>query len=331
MKILISLQSGSNNTERTVLRAFYEGIVSHYFKKHSVTSLQELTEKTGIELILHYDQEIPPCDVGVQFGTVKERVADHHLTKQSLAKNAQTVVYIETPLVGRTINSKNNYNYYRVGVNGYLNNQGIFYLEEQLDNNRFKNLQRSNTIFNFPGWKDHRQGSILVLCQLPGDSSLRGQKMSEWLIDTVQEIRKNTERPITIRLHPAMSSKGRAEFIGEINDLLFKNYPNITWSDGVNVGLNQDLETAGICVTYTSGSSVDAILAGVPVIALDEGNFAWPVSSRSLKDITQPRLADRKEINNWLMKLVNSQWTKDEMSSGMVWARIESIINKVKS
>ena len=155
--------------------------------------------------------------------------------------------------------------------------------------------------------------------------------MSEWVNDTVHEIRAQTNRPVIIRLHPAMSPKGRAEFFGEINELILKNYQNITWSDGVSSSLEQDFDQSGLCVAYTSGSSIDAVLAGVPVIALDEGNFAWPISSHSIKDITQPRCADKKEIGQWLVRLANCQWTTDEMASGLVWSRIEPLVSKALS
>lgn len=329
MKILVSLMSGANNTERTVLRAFFEGLVKHYSEQFGVNNEIELKQVADIELELNYDQEIPPCDIGVQFGTVKDRSADHHITKQSLLKNADTVIYIETPILGRVINDKNNYDYYRVGVNGYLNNQGIFYLDDNLDKTRFKTLVESKCVKTFPGWKNHKEGSILILCQLPGDSSLRGQKMSEWLIDTITEIRSMTSRHIIVRLHPAMSLKARAEFFGEIGGILFRNYPNISWSSGSDTSLDEDLSLAGVCVTYSSGSSIDAVLAGVPVIAVDEGNFAWPISSRTLAEIESPHLANKKTVDDWLIKLANCQWTRSEMASGQVWRHLEPIIEKV--
>jgi hypothetical protein len=331
MKILVSLMSGANNTERTVLRSFYEGLVRYYSEQYGVSDEVQLKEAADIELELNYDQEVPPCDIGIQFGTVKDRSADHHVTKQSLLKNAGTIVYIETPILGRVINDKNNYNYYRVGVNGYLNNQGTFYLDDTLDTTRFKKLVESNHVKPFPGWKKTSDGAILILCQLPGDSSLRGQKMSEWLIDTITDIRAETERPIIVRLHPAMSIKARAEFLGEVGGILFRNYPNISWSSGTATTLDEDLKKSGICVTYSSGSAVDAILAGVPVIALDEGNFAWPISSRTLGELSAPWRADRKIVDDWLMKLANCQWNRAEMSSGYVWRHLEPIIERVIS
>jgi hypothetical protein len=329
MKITVSLMSGANNTERQVLRAFYQGIISHYRQKHAVETLAELKEKFNIDLHLSYDQEIGPCDIGVQFGTLKDRSADHHVTKQSVAENSQNIIYIETPLLSRTIDEKNNYNYYRVGVNGYLHNQGTFYLDSQLDPQRLERLIDDKLIQPFPGWHTTSYKSVLILCQLPGDSSLRGQRMSEWLLDTVESIRAQSDRKIAVRLHPAMSAKGRSEFYGEIGGILFRNYKNITWRTGLTTTLKQDLDSADVCVAYSSGSSVDAILAGVPVIAMDEGNFAWPISSNTLADLNNPRLASDEEISAWMMSLANSQWTSQEMHSGQVWTHVEEIFEKL--
>jgi hypothetical protein len=76
----------------------------------------------------------------------------------------------------------------------------------------------------------------------------------------------------------------------------------------------------------SSGSAVDSILAGVPVIAQDEGNFAYPISSTDLEDIDCPKLASPDEINHWLAQLANSQWSKKEMSSGLTWSHIVSTL-----
>ena len=329
MKILVSLMSGSNNIERQVLRSFYKGLATYYYQQYSVKTEQELKNIAGIELVLSYEQEIIACDIGIQFGTAKDRVSDHHQTKMNLQKQAKRVIYIETPLLGRVIDNKNNYSYYRIGIDGYLNDQGTFYLDNQLDPDRIDQLYKSNLVKKFPGWKDHTQGTILVLCQLPGDSSLRGQKMSEWLIDTIQTIRSHSDRPIVIRLHPAMSPKGRGEFVAEINDLLFKNYSNLIWSNG-SKPLNDELAAAGICVTYTSGGAIDAVLDGVPVVAMDRGNFAWPISSHSINELDCPLCVSDEEVDTWAMKLANCQWNCEEMHSGKVWSHLQQIIQRDK-
>jgi hypothetical protein len=328
MKITVSLMSGASNTERSVLRAFYQGLCVYYTIRYQVADVQRLKESTGIELTLSYDQEIEPCDIGIQFGSVKDRNVEHHMTRQSVQRNATTVVHIETPVLGRVINDKNQYSHYRVGVGGYLNGQGKFYNESSLDPDRLDQFIKSGIISPFPGWKDHNRGSILILCQLLGDSSMRGQRVTEWLADTVESIRSRTSRPIAIRLHPGMSVKARSEFFGEMGSMILSNYEKITWRNGLSTTLEKDLSNAGVCVTYTSGSAVDAVLAGVPVIALDEGNFAWPISSHSLLELDSPHLAKSKDVNSWLLRLANSQWSVEEMYNGRVWQHLEPVVER---
>ena len=329
MKILVSITSGSNNTERNILRSFYDGIEQYFFSKFNTDTTKKLKKEHGIDLRLSYDPEIDNCDVAVQFGTVKERNIEHHITKQSIKRNSKTIVYIETPILGRLINKKNDYSFYRVGVNGFLNNDGIFYQEENLDNTRIQLIKNSGLfIKDFSGWKNHTEGGILLLLQLPGDASLRGQRHSEWFMETVEKIRKKTNRTITVRFHPAMSDKGRAEFFSEIGDLIFKNYSNIVWSNGLETSLEEEFNSTGICVSYTSGSCVDAVLAGVPVISMDEGNLAYPISSRRIDDLDSPRLATHEEIKKWLDCLSNSQWNEQEMITGQVWNHIWPILKE---
>lgn len=328
MKLIVSIASGSNNTERNILRSFHDGILAAYSKKFDTDDLRVLKKQHGIDLRLSYDPEIEKCDLAVQFGTVKDRANEHHITKQNIRKNARHVVYIETPLLGRVINKNNDYLFYRVGVNGFLNNDGIFFKEELLDHHRLNYLRTQITIQEFPGWKDHSAGNILILLQIPGDASLRGQRMSEWLVDTVTLIRKNTNRPIAIRFHPATSEKGKAEIFSEVYPLLFKNFKNIQWNDG-STSLTEDFESAGVCVSYTSGSSIDAVLHGVPVIAMDEGNLTYPISSHRLDQLKNPRLASTEEIEKWLISLANSQWDEREMVDGVVWERLLPIIEEL--
>ena len=322
MKIVVALMSGSNNTERMVLRSFYQGVVKYYLDKFQVKSQQDLRNKHNLDIVLSYELDFPDCDIGVQFGSTKDRKGEHHVAKQNLQKKSSMLIIIETPILGRVINKKSEYAYYRVGINGFLNNQGLFYSDELLDYTRVEELLSKKVIKPFPGWKNHATGNILILTQLLGDASLRGQKMSEWVLDTIDNIREHTDRKIVVRLHPAMSQQSRDEFYSELGSILFKNYLNIHWASGLDITLSQDLKNAGICVTLSSGSAVDSILAGVPVIAQDEGNFAYSISSTDLDDLDCPKLASPDEINHWLVQLANSQWSKKEMSSGLTWSHI---------
>lgn len=327
MKIIVSVMSGANNTERNILRAFHDGVEKYLFERCEVSDHRSLKKYHGYDLRLNYEPEIDKCEVGIQFGTVKDRTNEHHITRQSVRKHSRVVVYIETPLLGRKIVKQSNHDYYRIGINGFLNNDGIFYDESTIDPERLNKIRNDVEVPEFPGWKDHTKGYILILCQLPGDASLRGQKHSEWLTDTVTSLRRITQRPIVVRLHPSMSDKGRTEFFGELHPLILENVPDITWKYGMDP-LTEDLAGAGICVSYTSGSSIDAVLQGVPVIAMDEGNLAYPISSHRLASIKKPVMVSKEEVVSWLNRLANCQWTEQEMLDGLAISTVFPLIEQ---
>lgn len=328
MKIVVCMASAMNNTERTVLKSFYDGIEAYYFELHETTSLQGLRKKHRVGLTLCYDQDIPPCDVAVQFGTTKDRSAEHHVTKQNIAKNAKQIIYIETPVLGRVIDHKNYYEFYRVGVNGFLHGSGTFFHDDHIDHNRLEKLIESGDVKEPTGWTEGKKDKILLLGQLPGDGSLRGLKFGEWIADTVDQIRRVSDKAIEIRMHPGCSSKGIQEIMGDAWPLLFKNHKKITWTLGSEIPLHKALAQADVCVTYTSGAAVDSILAGVPVVALDQGCLAYPVASHSLEEIEDPKKASPYLIKLWMTHLVNSQWNRWEMSSGQVWKHLLPVINE---
>lgn len=334
MKILVSLISGGNNHERQVLRNFHTGIIQYYIRLFALgTDSKRPVERNiiklgGPEIELSYDAEFKKHDVGVQFGVAKPREQEHHLVRQNLAKSAANRIFIETPVLGRKIVEKNKHDYYRIGYNGFLNDSGIFYPDSLKMNDSRLRAMEADLGFKFPGWKDHKEGNILILLQLVGDASLRGQNHAEWLVDTVGYIREKTDRNIVIRLHPSMSDKGKKEFFSDLHEMFVKNYKNIIWSDPRERDLNDDLKEAGIAVSYSSGSAVDAILAGVPCITMDRGNMAYPVSSHFIHEIEAPDLPSPEKIEQWLIELSYSQWTEEEMLSGQVWEHLLKIIEE---
>ena len=321
--------TGQNNGEKDVLRAYYRGLVQHF--SQSVKLKEDLTEinmqkfvkeirKTGVEISLDYNEVADDeADIGVVFGSGKPRDNLHHRVRNSVIEKCKNYIMIETPLLARSIVKQSNHDMYRIGLNGFLNNQGEF-------NNENSNTDRLNKFGDlykdWNGWKDNSNGNILILLQLPGDASLRESDHGEWLLDTIEEIRSKTQREIRIRFHPAMSEKGHENFLGNIGKIVFKNYPNIIWSDGISRTLQQDLKEAKTCVTYSSGSAIDSIVYGIPTIAIDEGNFAYPICSKSLDNVENPAKASKEQVIQWLQDLSYCQWDRQEMAMGRAWTHI---------
>jgi hypothetical protein len=166
------------------------------------------------------------------------------------------------------------------------------------------------------------------MLQLPGDASLRGISTYDWAVKTVQRIRNYSQRKIVIRTHPSHSPKDTDEYYKFAYDLMIK-HTGVSFSFGNVKTVQEELKTAYCTVSYTSGSAIDSILAGVPVLAVDPGNFAFDISSHYVEDIENLKLADTAVVNQWINNLSFSQWSIDEMQNGEAMTHLLPIINKV--
>ena len=317
MKILTCLYTAANAHESLLLRSFHSGI-EKYFRAifGNITNI-DLSKNHNISLNLHYDSTVPKCDLAIQFGAAKPRANDHHVCRQSVRDNARHIMHIETPFLGRTISAGNKYKYYRVGVDGYLNGQDAFLSDFDLD--RSNQVLEDLDLVQWQGWNNTQRESILVLLQLPGDTSLRNMDMGQWCMDVIERIRAITNRKIVVRLHPAMSQKGQQEFLQNISSVILKNWKDVYWSSGHDQTLEKALKNSSVCISHSSGSAIDAILQGVPVITTDQGSLAYPISSHFVEDLVDPKCADSQEVHDWLCTLAQNQWTEMEMRQGLVW------------
>lgn len=133
-----------------------------------------------------------------------------------------------------------------------------------------------------------RDGYALVLGQVPGDMSISGADIHGFY--------QRAERAFK-----ALGYQTR-----------FRPHPNKRPAKP----LADDLAGAAVAVTYNSNSGVDAVLAGVPTVAMDEGSMAWAVAGHEL---AVPPTPDRV---GWAYRLAWCQWRKEEMASGECWAAI---------
>jgi len=314
MKIKVFIESARDFHERQLLMKFSEGI-ERYYQTHE--------KPDDLDISIDLSETYTNCDVALFFGSWKNREKGHHITRTSIASNSKCFICIETPLLNRKVSESNQY--FRIGVNGFLNNQGIF-LDPLSPINRIR-LEKFGV--NFSGWKNNPNGHILVLLQLPNDASLRGANIYSWAEYAIKEIRTKSQKKIVIRPHPLAPLRSGEEFYDFFFRLHKEKISNIEFSDPSQKSLAEDLNGAYCSVAYSSGSSIDSVINGIPAITCDAGNFMYDISTHFPDEIEHLRLASPQEVDKLLTKLAYYQWTENEIHSGQVWDHLLPIINNV--
>ena len=154
---------------------------------------------------------------------------------------------------------------------------------------------------------------ILICCQRDGGWSMGGKALMPWLVSTVQQIRKHSDRRIVVRFHP-----GDKNVINHKRMLARYRLPNVIVSHAEN--LLQDFATAHCVINFNSSPAVAAAIEGVPTIVLDPKNSqAADVSHHSLDDIENLKEFDREL---WIHKMAQMHWTLDELKDGTAWKHL---------
>jgi hypothetical protein len=137
----------------------------------------------------------------------------------------------------------------------------------------------------------------------------------------VRHIRQLTDRPVIYR--PKPSSPNRTPIGG--TEFAYKTRVGVHKKD-----VGYDLERAHVVVSYSSAICYDAHRIGVPSIVLG-GGPARPISSTSLDDIENPRLATDQERKQWLANLAWCQFEMPEFRDGTAWLTLREMLDYSRS
>lgn len=144
----------------------------------------------------------------------------------------------------------------------------------------------------------------LLIGQVDGDVATQNVNLPRWYRATAERLAV-LGHTVRYRPHPFTLRTRGGDARGECPpDAKYSTRP-----------LDEDLARAALCVTWNSNTAVDAVLAGVPTVTMDEGSMAWAVSSHDVAaELVRP---DR---HDWCRRLSWCQWTLAEISDGTAWA-----------
>ena len=218
-------------------------------------------------------------------------------------------------------------NYYKVGLNHFTYDEGIFY-NKNSPSDRWEKIKSEQSIDIKPWRKDEYNDSkyILLLLQNPIDTSLNplikeGIRYDDWINKTIRDIREVTDKNIKVRLHPRFQSRFDLHRLSLLNVQISNEYDGWNKSNGGD-SLYKDFKNAWACVTFSSNAATEAICEGIPVVNLHKSSFSWPVSYHTLDILKDNVIRCDFKRAQWLYDCSYTQWTMEEINSGIVHKRL---------
>lgn len=213
--------------------------------------------------------------------------------------------------------ARQEHEWHRYSLNSVYPDSGIYFFDD-LDNTKWETYSKWHGVSLKP-WRttgDH----VLILCQRPkGFNMFTDQDV--WLDKTINKIRKVSQRPIMIRLHPGDGS--RFKQIEKIQ----KKYGN-TVSISEHANIKDALTNCWTTVGINSTPNVVAAIEGVPGYIEDHRrSWAADIAFSNLEEILDPPLSDRSQ---WINKIANIHWSNDEVKSGKLWSIIKKYISSAR-
>ena len=201
-------------------------------------------------------------------------------------KDHRTFYYMDTGYFGneRTATNPNGWKYWHRIVKNNLQHGEIV----PRPGDRFKAFNKK-----FSPWKkDGRK----ILVAKPDEKPCRfyGIDLNQWLENTVNEIKKHTDRPVVIR--------ERAP----------KRIDRIA-TDTLQQALDDDVFAL---VTFNSVAAVESIFHGIPAFTLAPANAASPVALQDLTKIETPYYPDMDKLYAWGCHLAYGQFHVSELKNG---------------
>lgn len=269
--------------------AFIEGVMHH-------------GDKAEIKLTTDYINPEVGTDVAVMIGVKgkSRQILDDH---RAMGKN---IIYIDKGFfrIANTHPDRLSRSlYYKTSVNDF---QCLDYLmDENMPSDRWKIL-RNNHGLRVKPW---RLGGDRVIWLGPSQKYCNFHSLGDsttFSEQTIKGILRRTNRTVVYR--PKHSWKDAVPISGT------------EFSKG-NRKIEDEFKTAWALVTHGSNSSAEAIINGIPVVALGPA-IASPIANNSLKKLDTIKCPTNEERTQWLYNIAYQQWTIAEMSNGLAWGNL---------
>ena len=197
---------------------------------------------------------------------------------------------------------------FKIGINGI--NRKADFANQEFDDKRWPLFKHELRPWN-------PTGDLIVICgQHDSSEQWRGlPRMSKWIEQQIQEIRKYTTRPILVRPHPRNTISFDEQKFQNVKVRL----PKRDYRTYDDTDFKATLERTWAVVNHSSNPAMEAVMKGIPVF-VSESSLCHDVGNIKLADINTPAMPNRL---TWANKLAYTEWFEDEIEQGLPWGRIK--------
>lgn len=288
MKIIAYLQTSAKNDGIPVMDTFLDSITAdgHQVVRASVGEFDDTADAAVIWSVLWQRHE-------------------RKIVWEWYRSRGIPVIVLE---VGAIIRMKT----WKIGING-VNRSAIWGNDSNLAADRWKSM-----IFPKP-WKTDGE-YILVCTQHELSEQWKGMpSVKDWVIDTCNEIKKHSTRPIVIRHHPRFTTVMHPSEL-PANCSFYK--PKKIEGSYDDFDFDDSIANAWCVVNHSSNPAIEAAIKGVPVFC-SKHNLAYDIGTDDYSMIETPL---RPERSDWLNKLAHTEWYLEEIKMGIPWRRLKPYI-----
>lgn len=300
------------------------GIFYNSFKNpHEFTNKRDLMDdfKSGVlsqnNTVVQYHDKMCEIDKNLKFGfilgyTLQNNYRKHIVT--TLENHNIHRIYVDSNILNYAYPANE---WHRYSLNSVYPDSGIYTFGD-LDKSKWHTFSKFHNV-KLEDWRT-TGNHILILCQRTAGWNMLGNNQLTWVTKTITKLRKHSDRPIVIRMHPG---DGQKKLLSQEFKKLF---PDVTIS--INENIRQDLKDCWCTVGYNSTPNVVSIIEGIPNILHDPiHSWAADVSGTMLNSIESPIMPDREE---WIHRIANIHWSNDEVKTGKLWSQIRDYTSSVQ-
>lgn len=267
----------------------------------------------GDEVVEYKENKLPDqkLDAGFVLGyTLEDNFRKKIIDQLRLKKIPQ--VFVDSNILNY---ARPEHQWHRYSLNSVYPNDGVYFFDK-LEESKWLTFSQWHRVELKP-WRSEGN-HILILCQRPKGWNMMGNDQDRWLDKMISKIRKHSQRPIVVRMHPGDGTRFK-----QIEKIQKRYGKLISISEKENI--RDELVNCWCAVGFNSTPNVVSAIEGVPVY-LEDPKHSWAadIAFTDLSLIENPPLPDRTQ---WIKKIANIHWSNDEVVQGKLWRAIKTYIS----